>query len=86
MASRRIWPYILLLYTVTRSVYEAAVTTMEKFQSGNVRDIKIWSLSTNCCIVMVYVNPSQNGWRDYYSLLHMHGWVSYIFVIVKFPA
>ena len=26
-----------------------------------MRDIKIWSLSTNYCIVMAYVNPSQNA-------------------------
>ena len=49
------------VYTKQQLLQWKSLDAFNYFQSGHVRDIKIWSLSSNCCIVMAYVNPGQNA-------------------------
>jgi len=61
------WPAVeyvtssAIIYTTTRSTYKAVIATMDVFnyfQSGFGLSC---STTSNSCIVMAYVNPSQNA-------------------------
>ena len=50
------------IYTQHQLLQWKSLDAFNYFQSGHVRDIKIWLRPTSqCCIVMAYVNPSQNA-------------------------
>ena len=51
------------VYTKQQLLQWKSLDAFNYFQSGHVRHIRIWPLSTtsNSCIVMAYVNPSQNA-------------------------
>jgi len=50
------------VYTRQQLMQWKSMEAFNYFQSGHVREVKVWPLSNSpSCILMAYVNPSQNA-------------------------